>query len=457
MEARTIAAISSAVNTAGIGIVRMSGPRAFEVLGRVFRSPSGKDILSVPSHTVHYGYIHRDGEICDEVLVIVMRAPHTYTREDTVEIDCHGGILSMKKVLDALLAAGAKAAEPGEFTKKAFFNGRIDLSQAEAVMDVIESTSEMALKNSLGQLSGLLRTRVERMRETILHEVARIEAALDDPEHLSLDGYPEEISPKLEEMAGQMDRLLASFDNGRLVKEGIRTAIIGKPNVGKSSLLNLLLGQERAIVTQVPGTTRDVLEDTVRMGNITLRLSDTAGIRKTQDVVEQIGVQKARELARDCDLILYVVDSSVPLDENDEDILGILKDRQVIVVYNKTDLPPVWDKEEMARMASCPVVPLSAREGNGLEKLEEEISSAFFSGRVASREELYLTNARHKELLEDARAAIGRVQESLSLGMPEDFWTIDLMDAYESLGKILGEALDEDLVDEIFKSFCMGK
>ncbi|MBQ1492610.1 MAG: tRNA uridine-5-carboxymethylaminomethyl(34) synthesis GTPase MnmE, partial [Blautia sp.] len=359
MEKRTIAAISTAVSTSGIGIVRVSGPRALEVVQKVYASPSGKkDLRSVPSHTVHYGYIQRGEEICDEVLVVVMKAPHTYTREDTAEINCHGGILSMKRVLDAVLDAGASLAEPGEFTKKAFFNGRIDLSQAEAVMDLIEASSDLALENSLNQVKGSLRRCVESLRGEILEEVARIEASLDDPEHLSLEGYGEELAGKLSGMQKLLKELLDSFDNGRLVKEGIRTAIIGKPNVGKSSLLNLLLGQEKAIVTQIPGTTRDVLEDTLRLGDITLRIMDTAGIRQTEDVVEQIGVQRAKELVGSSDLILYVADSSLPFDQDDEEILSLLQGKEAIIVYNKTDLPPLWDAKELEEKAGHPVVPL---------------------------------------------------------------------------------------------------
>ena len=324
-------------------------------------------------------------------------------------------------------------------------------------MDVIASTNEMALQNSLSQLKGSLRQEIEKMRKTLLYEVATIEASLDDPEHLSLEGYRESLKPRIMELYSRIEKLAASFDDGRFVKEGIRTAIIGKPNVGKSSLLNLLLGQERAIVTEVAGTTRDVLEDTLTLGGITLRIMDTAGIRNTEDLVEKIGVRKAKEIAEKCDLILYVVDSSVPLDENDKEILELIEQKKALIIYNKTDLPPIFDPSELDTLAKHIVIPLSAKEGKGLEELEKEIQNMFFSGMVTCKEDILVTNVRHKELLRQAMFSLSRVVESISLDMPEDFLTIDMMDAYESLGKILGESLEEDLVEEIFAKFCVGK
>ena len=454
----TIAAVSTAMAPAGIGIVRISGNDAFEVADRVFRAKKeGKKLSAVKSHTIHYGWITEGEEVIDEVLVMVMKGPKTYTGENTVEIDCHGGVLAVKKVLEAVLHAGARAADPGEFTKRAFLNGRMDLTQAEAVMDVISAKSAYALKSSESQLRGTVKKAIRAIREKLIYEIAFIESALDDPEHISLDGYPERLAVVVAEQKKQVEKLLASADEGKMIQEGIKTVILGKPNAGKSSLLNLLAGEEKAIVTDIAGTTRDVLEENLVLKGISLRILDTAGIRKTADTVEKIGVDRALEPAQDADLILYVVAASVPLDENDAKIMVILKGRKAIVLLNKSDLTAVIEKEEMEQKTGAPVISISAREETGMEELEEQMKKMFFQGEISFNDEVYITNARHKQALLEAKKSLELTAGSIEMGMPEDFFSIDLMNAYEELGSIIGEAVGEDLVNEIFSKFCTGK
>ena len=454
----TIAAAATAMGSAGIGIIRISGTDAFAVLEKVFRPKNEKKVMSEqPGYTVHYGMAVDGEQVLDEVLVMLMRGPHSYTAEDTAEIDCHGGRLVMQKILEAVLKNGARAADPGEFTKRAFLNGRIDLSQAEAVMDLIQSKNEMALKSSLAQLKGTVRQEIEKLRAQILYEMAFVEAALDDPEHISLDGYSEELLEKMRGIAAEVERLLKSSESGRMLKEGIKTVILGKPNAGKSSLLNVLLGEERAIVTEIAGTTRDVLEEQLQLGEVSLQLLDTAGIRSTEDVVEQIGVERARKQAEDADLILYVADSSRVLDESDEEILKLLEGKKALVLLNKSDLAPVITPQIMRERTGHPVLVISAKEGAGIQELEEKIRSLFFRGEVDFNDEVLITNLRQKQALMDASKSLSMVIESIENGMPEDFFTIDLKDAYTSLGFIIGEEIGDDLANEIFGKFCMGK
>ena len=454
----TIAAAATAMGSAGIGIIRISGTDAFAVLEKVFRPKNEKKVMSEqPGYTVHYGMAVDGEQVLDEVLVMLMRGPHSYTAEDTAEIDCHGGRLVMQKILEAVLKNGARAAEPGEFTKRAFLNGRMDLSQAEAVMDLIQSKNEMALKSSLAQLKGNVRQEIEKLRAQILYEMAFVEAALDDPEHISLDGYSEELLEKMRGIAAEVERLLKSSESGRMLKEGIKTVILGKPNAGKSSLLNVLLGEERAIVTEIAGTTRDVLEEQLPLGEVSLQLLDTAGIRSTEDVVEQIGVERARKQAEDADLILYVADSSRVLDESDEEILKLLEGKKALVLLNKSDLDPVITPQIMRERTGHPVLVISAKEGAGIQELEEKIRSLFFRGEVDFNDEVLITNLRQKQALMDASKSLSMVIESIENGMPEDFFTIDLKDAYTSLGFIIGEEIGDDLANEIFGKFCMGK
>ena len=454
----TIAAISTAMSESGIGIIRVSGPEAVEIVSRIYRSKGGKkDINKVPTHTIHYGYIYDGEELIDEVLVMVMRAPRTFTGEDTVEIDCHGGVYAMKRVLETVLKNGGKTASPGEFTKRAFLNGKMDLSQAEAVMDVIQAKNEYALKSSVEQLKGSVQKAVKDIRKDLIYHIAYIESALDDPEHISLEGYAQELLGIVEKSQKEIAHLLKSASDGKIIKEGIRTVILGKPNAGKSSLLNVLVGENRAIVTDIEGTTRDILEEYINLHGISLRMIDTAGIRETEDVVEKIGVNRARDMAKEADLILYVVDSSRPLDENDEEIISMLDSRKAIVLYNKTDLESKVDMEALKERVNRPVISVSAKEETGIRELEKEIKNMFFSGEISFNDEVYITNARHKEALMEAADSLDLVKNSIEMDMPEDFFSIDLMNAYESLGRIIGEAVGEDLVNEIFSKFCMGK
>ena len=402
----------------------------------------------------------------DEVLLMVMKGPRSYTTEDTVEINCHGGVRMVRKILEIVIQHGARTAEPGEFTKRAFLNGRIDLSQAEAVADVISARNEYALKNSMEQLGGALSRRVKELRAQILYEIARIESALDDPEHISLDGYSDELLEKIGIISSEIEGLIRSADDGKVITEGIKTVILGKPNAGKSSLMNVLIGQERAIVTDVAGTTRDTLEEHIDLQGISLNVVDTAGIRDTEDVVERIGVERARKAAREGDLLIYVVDGSTPLDENDEEIMALIRrdpsvdefvDKKVIVLLNKTDLKICVEKEDLEQLTGRRVIPISAKEEQGIDDLTDEIRRMFFHGELKFNEEVYITNVRHKEALHDALESLNMVRNSIIQGLPEDFYSIDLTDAYENLGKIVGESVGDDVVNEIFAKFCMGK
>lgn len=454
----TIAAVATAMTASGIGIIRMSGPDSRKIAGKVYRSKGGKKrIEEVSSHTINYGFICDGEETIDEVLVMVMDGPRSYTGEDTVEIDCHGGVLAMKRVLETVVKYGARPAEPGEFTKRAFLNGRMDLSQAEAVIDVINAKNEYALKSSLGQLKGNIQKAIQEIRERIIFQIAYIESALDDPEHISIDGYGETLGKEVELLKERLQQLLQTVREGKLMKEGIKTVILGKPNAGKSSLLNILVGEERAIVTDIAGTTRDILEESIVLHGISLRMVDTAGIRSTEDVVEKIGVKKAIEYAKDADLILYVVDSSVPLDENDREILELLQDKRAIVILNKADLEPVVTEDILRKKTKHAVVSISAKEEEGIDLLEQQMKDMFFDGELSFNDEIYITNVRHKAALEEAKRSLELVENSIQMQMPEDFFSIDLMNAYEALGSIIGESVGEDLVNEIFSKFCTGK
>ncbi len=460
----TIAAISTGMTSpGGISIIRISGSQAVFVADSVFQAKKKHRLSSVPSHTVHYGTVCRDGQVIDEALAVVMRAPNSYTREDVVEINCHGGMFVTKKVLEAVLSAGARLAEPGEFTKRAFLNGRIDLSQAEAVMDLIQAKNDYALKASISQLSGRLSEKIREIRICLLDHVAYIEAALDDPEHISLENYVHKLEADVDNIVNNVHNLLKNVENGRIMREGIRTVILGKTNAGKSSLLNMLAGQERAIVTDVEGTTRDVLEEQVNLGGVTLRLMDTAGIRNTEDSVEKIGVERAKKYAQDAELIIFVADSSRPLDNDDYAVMELLAGKKVIVLFNKSDLKTVADRNVLAEKIrqiagqECRIIDISAKKQTGLDALQENINDLFFDGEISADEEIYITDLRHKELLQEALDSLNLVKDGISCGMSEDFLTIDLMAAYEKLGFIIGESVEEDLADQIFSKFCMGK
>ena len=531
-EKDTIAAISTAMNNSGIGIIRISGERAFEILSAVFQpADKCKDMMKVPGHTVHYGHIVDHDEVIDEVLVLIMRAPHTYTREDTVEIDCHGGMFVMKRVLELVLASGARPAQPGEFTKRAFLNGRIDLTQAEAVIDVINAENTFALESAVSQLKGSVSGKVRGLRDILIEKIAFIEAALDDPEHYELEDYGTQLFPVLEAVRMEIEQLLQTADDGRILTEGISTVILGKPNVGKSSLLNALLGMERAIVTQIPGTTRDALEEKVRLGDLTLNIIDTAGIRNTDDIVEKIGVDRSRDYASRADLIIWMIDGSRPLDTDDRQIIQLVSGKKAIIILNKQDLPTVSGEKEIAKMLSengeeageaagatgklgkskrldnnieadkavgeagrsgknrlsedcagdgefriacdeesfnkninkmlvtipIPIIRTSVKEQEGIDEVIQTIQEMFYRKEINFNDQVYITNIRQKQLLSESLCSLEKAMESIRNQVPEDFYTIDLMDAYAHLGSVIGETVEDDLADEIFSKFCMGK
>ena len=457
MSKNTIAAIATAMTNSGIGIVRISGPESLDIIQKIYKGKKEKSFESVKTHTIHYGYIMDGDETIDEVLVMIMRGPHSFTGEDTVEINCHGGVYVVKRILETVIKYGARPAEPGEFTKRAFLNGKMDLSQAEAVIDVISSKNEYALKSSVSQLKGNVQRKIKEIREEIIYHTAFIETALDDPEHISVDGYGEKLKVTVDKLLDELKILLQNSDNGRIMKEGIRTVIVGKPNAGKSSLLNVLVGEERAIVTDIAGTTRDVLEESIQLQGISLNIMDTAGIRDTDDFVEKIGVDKAKSYANEADLIIYVVDASRELDENDYHIIEMIQDKKAVILLNKADLTTVVTKNMIESMIKKPMVEISAKEEQGIQELEEIIKNMFYVGEISFNDEVYITNIRHKTAIQDAYDSLKKVLISIENDMPEDFYSIDLLDAYESLGSITGETIGEDLVNEIFSKFCMGK
>lgn len=474
MKTDTIAAIATAMSNSGIGIIRISGQEALSIADKIYRSKNAdKKLSDQKTHTIHYGFIYDGEDFIDEVIVMIMKGPHSYTAEDTVEIDCHGGIMVVNKILETVIKYGARIAEPGEFTKRAFLNGRIDLTKAEAVMDLIESQNDYALKSSANQLKGSIYNKISGFRSMIIHEIAFIESALDDPEHISLDGYPDKLSKIVDNLMKEMNQMLLTFQNGKILKEGIKTVILGKPNAGKSSLLNKLLGEERAIVTEIAGTTRDVLEQYINLDGIGMNIIDTAGIRDTEDIVEKIGVDKAMKQAEDADLLLYVVDSSKPLDQDDFSIMKLMTEKRSIILMNKSDLDEVVSCEDMKKQMqdiintnndtnnnegnNQIIIQTSMKDDTGLDILIDSIKKLFINGKIEYNNEANITNIRHKEALSDAFESLKLVKQSLADEMPEDFLSIDLMNAYTSLGKIIGEEVEDDLVNEIFSKFCMGK
>ena len=413
MKKDTIAAIATAMTNSGIGIVRMSGTEAFDIIQKIYKGKNNKNLSEVKSHTIHYGYIMDGEETIDEVLVMIMKGPHSFTGEDTVEIDCHGGVFVVKRILETVIKNGARPAEPGEFTKRAFLNGRMDLSQAEAVIDVINSKNEYALKSSVSQLKGNVQKKIREIREEIIYHTAFIETALDDPEHISVDGYGEKLKITVDKLLLELNELLKSSDNGRIIKEGIKTVIVGKPNAGKSSLLNVLVGEERAIVTDIAGTTRDVLEEAINLNGVSLNIMDTAGIRNTEDIVEKIGVDKAKAHANEADLIIYVVDASRDLDENDFDIINMIQDKKAVILLNKSDLDTVVTKDMIKLHVDKPMIEISAKEESGIKELEETLKNMFFHGEISFNDEVYITNIRHKTAIKDAYDSLKKEIEKI--------------------------------------------
>ncbi len=458
----TIAAIATGMNQGGIGVIRVSGEKAISIVDSIFvPKKKGKEVSNLSTYTAAYGNIVEDKEkkdsVIDEVIVLVMKAPASYTKEDVVEIDCHGGMEIMKKILYLIIKKGGRIAEPGEFTKRAFLNGRIDLSQAESVMDLISAKNELAAKTALSQLKGSLKNKIMDLRNQLIHEVAFIESALDDPEHYSLDGFSEKLDDLLFNMEKEINHLIRMADDGKMLKEGIKTVILGKPNAGKSSVLNVMMGKDRAIVTDVAGTTRDTLEEFISIRGIPLNIIDTAGIRKTDDIVEKIGVDKSLKEIEDADLILYIIDSSIKLDENDEKIIQMIKDKKVIILRNKSDLENIITEDDIKNRLDKPVISISAKNKDGFDEFYDLLNQKFFHGNINYNDEIYITNMRHKDALYDALSSIKMVRQSIEDDMPEDFLSIDMMAAYERLGYIIGESVEDDLVDTIFREFCMGK
>lgn len=454
----TIAAIATGMTNAGIGIIRISGTEAIAIADSVFcaRNPD-KTLKDTPGYSALFGNICDGDCVLDEVICLVMRTPNSYTTEDVVEIQCHGGAIILQSILELLIRSGARAAEPGEFTKRAFLGGRIDITQAESVMDMIHAKNKLAAQSSVVQLQGKLSAKIRELREMILSHIAYIESALDDPENYSLEGYSESLKVQVQETICQVEELLSTAEEGKMIKEGIRTVILGKPNAGKSSLLNCLLGEERAIVTDVAGTTRDTLEEDAVIRGIPLKIIDTAGIRQTVDIVEKMGVDKARKSVENADLILYVVDGTRELDEDDAQIMGLLENQRVIITVNKTDVEQIVDKQCITSKIDAPIVEISAKTGDGMNQLYDCLKTMFFHGKLSMNDEVYITNIRHKQALMETRNSLQQVLNSIEQQMPEDFLSIDLMAAYEQLGYILGEALEDNLADEIFSKFCMGK
>lgn len=473
----TICAIATGLGKSAIGMIRVSGPDAISICDDIFEGK--KKLSEMNTFTAAFGRIVDNKgaeseqigkEVLDEAIVLVMKAPHTYTTEDTVEIDLHGGTLVIRKVVDLLVRCGVRVAEPGEFTKRAFLGGRIDMTEAEAVMDVINAETDRALKTSVNQLTGKLREEIADIREKILYQTAFIESAIDDPENYSLDGYGDKLADELNAIQSRIDHLLSTADEGRLIQEGIRTAIVGRPNVGKSSILNLLLGEDRAIVTDIEGTTRDTLEEFVNIDGILLKLIDTAGIRDTSDVVEKIGVDKARSSMEDADLVMLILDGSQELTDSDRSLIDEVTGRKAVYIINKSDKEQILTEEKLVEILrneehnnpvqsdeKFRVVEISAKTSAGLDNLRDVISDMFFHEELDYNDQLYITKARHKSSLVEAGKSLERVMQSIEDGLGEDFYTIDLMAAYESLGEIIGETLEDDLADKIFSEFCMGK
>lgn len=468
MEEKTIVGIASAAG-GGIGIIRVSGSESMKIVDSIFHPGKFNNeenealidksyLQQQKSHTIHYGFIiDGNNEVVDEVMVSVMKAPATYTREDVVEINCHGGNYILQRVMQLLLEKGAFLAEPGEFTKRAFLNGRIDLSQAEAVMKMISSKNEFALQSAVKQLEGFVSKYIQQIREQILYEMGRIESALDDPEHYDLTGYSDELFDKTEQQIVSLQRLLDRFENGRMKSEGINTVIVGKPNAGKSSLMNILLDEDRAIVTDIAGTTRDALQESVRLGGLMLNLIDTAGIHNTEDTVEKIGVDRAKQYIEQADFILFVVDGSEEWSDEDEQILPLIAQKKGIILLNKADLKAKVSELFLKDKLSWDTIAFSNETKQGLQQLEQYITDKFERGDLQFNDQICLTSIRHKNAVMQAVNALHRVEQSIKDGMPEDFFTIDLMEAYQQLGLINGDTATEDLVNKIFEEFCMGK
>lgn len=456
----TAAAIATSSKDGSISVIRVSGDRSCEIVSSIFfdKHMNPVTLSQCRTHTIRYGYIcEKENDIIDEVLVLIMKGPKSYTAEDVIEIQCHGGYMICQMILELLVRRGARIADPGEFTKRAFLNGRIDLSQAESVMELIQAKSDIAVKNSMSQLRGKIKKKIEELRKVILEDLSFLEAALDDPEHITLDNFSETIRRHTQQLKEELEHLLDNSQNGRLIKEGIRTAIVGKPNVGKSSFLNCILRDDRAIVTDIPGTTRDTLEEEIKIRSTLFRFIDTAGIRETEDVLENLGIDKTKKAIESADFVICLIDMSRELEEEDFYVLEQAKNYPGIILCNKSDLLARVTMEQLPEYENKKVISFCARTGEGLEQFEEYIHTLFLSDKIRYNDEIYITNARQKALLIEALESIRQLWNSVEAGMPEDLYSIDLMNAYETLGKMIGETVEDDIVDKIFKDFCMGK
>ena len=451
---KTIAAISTATGEAGIGIVRMSGEKAFEIADKVFKPANSTEFHN---RKMTYGHIEEEGQLIDEVLISYMKGPKTYTTEDMVEIYTHGGIISVRKVLALLLKKGADTAGPGEFTKRAFLNGRLDLSQAEAVIDMIQAKTEKAYDASLEQLEGSLQKEIYTIRQKLLDILAHIEYSINFLEDGQEELEDTIIEEKGREILEDLERLYLSSNQGKIVREGIQTTIVGKPNVGKSSLLNALIRENKAIVTDIPGTTRDVIEEYIDLGGFALKIVDTAGIRETEDVVESLGVNKSLEFIERADLVIALFDASRVLDQEDRQILELLKNRKSIIVLNKSDLEKKWEKEELGLPEDTPILELSVLKGEGIGDLEDKILSLFYEGEVVQKSDVLVTNVRHRDLIGKAIESMERVLNDYTMAIPIDCLEVDVKSTWEILGEITGETIEDDVLDKIFKEFCVGK
>ncbi|URZ02781.1 tRNA uridine-5-carboxymethylaminomethyl(34) synthesis GTPase MnmE [Clostridium felsineum] len=457
-EFDTIAAISTAVGSSGISIIRVSGKEALKVVDKIFRSKNKKSIMDIETYTMRYGNIVElnNNDIIDEVIVSFMKGPKSFTGENVVEVNCHGGIYPTKRVLEEIIKAGARLAEPGEFTKRAFLNGRLDLSQAEAVMDIINSKTELSMKSAVAQSEGAISREINKLRQNILEIIAHIEATVDYPEDDLEEVTSETVTKDINNIVKEIDRLIISADEGKILREGLNTVIIGKPNVGKSSLLNMLLDEKRAIVTDIPGTTRDVIEEYISIAGIPIKIVDTAGIRETEDIIEKIGVEKSKEKMKDADLIIYMIDSSRKIDDEDLEIIKFIKNKKYIVLINKVDLNNEEDRSKLKILEKENIIDFSVKEKIGLDKLKVTIENMFSSGSIEQSSTM-ITNTRHKQALirakEHCNASLRALQDTLAI----DLASIDIRNAWMALGEITGETLQEDLIDKIFKDFCLGK
>lgn len=459
MGKSTIAAIATGMSQSGIGIIRISGDDSFDVALKIFKHKNGSDFNSFDSHRVYYGFIYDNENPVDEILLIAMKGPKSFTGENVIELQCHGGIFLLNKILDIVIKNGARLAYPGEFSKRAFLNGRIDLSSAESVMDIISSKNEMSLSNSVKHLRGRLYDKILDIRSKLLYDIAFIEAAIDDPEHYDLTDYSEKLKINTNNLISDLIFLSNSFNDGRVLSEGVRTVILGKPNVGKSSFLNFISESDRAIVTDVAGTTRDIIEENIEISGINLKLVDTAGIHDSSDLVEKIGIDKAIEQAKNADLIVMILDSSIPISEEDIRIFEIIKasNAKSVILFNKSDLGTVASIDDVKEYINSQVITFSSKTGEGYSSFKKFINDSFLSGSLKYNDQIFISNLRQKEALDNSINSLNKVIDSINLGLPEDFYTIDLTDAYTYLGYIIGEETSEDVINEVFKKFCMGK